>query len=164
MQNLRDFFQDSSSLYGSNASFIEELYEIFLENPELVESSWRDKFSQMHETADYEIAHSPIIERFAQLAQKSQGRLAKLQVFTQESVQKQSAVARLINHYRVRAHQIARNNPLGRNTTAPLALDPHYYGLSVLDMDTLFDTGMLQSRNPLPLHDIISNLERIYWK
>jgi 2-oxoglutarate dehydrogenase E1 component len=69
MQNLRDFFQDSSSLYGSNASFIEELYEIFLENPELVESSWRDKFSQMHETADYEIAHSPIIERFAQLAQ-----------------------------------------------------------------------------------------------
>jgi len=162
MQNLRDFFQDSSSLYGSNASFIEELYEIFLENPELVESSWREKFSQMHEAADYEIAHSPIIERFAQLAQKSQGRLAKLQVFTQESVQKQSAVARLINHYRVRAHQIARNNPLGRNTTAPLDLDPHYYGLSVLDMDTLFDTGMLQSRNPLPLHDIITNLERIY--
>ena len=162
MQNLRDFFQDSSSLYGSNASFIEELYEIFLENPELVEPSWREKFSQMHEAADYEIAHSPIIERFAQLAQKSQGRLAKLQVFTQESVQKQSAVARLINHYRVRAHQIARNNPLGRNTTAPLDLDPHYYGLSVLDMDTLFDTGMLQSRNPLPLHDIITNLERIY--
>lgn len=162
MQNLRDFFQDSSSLYGSNASFIEELYEIFLENPDAVEPSWRKQFAQMHAQANYEIAHSPIIERFAQLAQKSQGRLAKLQVFTQESVQKQSAVARLINHYRVRAHQIARNNPLGRNTTAPLDLDPHYYGLSVLDMDTLFDTGMLHSRNPLPLHDIITNLERIY--
>ncbi len=80
MQNLRDFFQDSSSLYGSTASFIEELYEIFLENPNAVEPSWREQFAQMHATADYEIAHSPIIERFAQLAQKSQGRLAKLQV------------------------------------------------------------------------------------
>ena len=162
MQNLRDFFQNSSSLYGSNACFIEELYELFLENPQSVESSWREQFTQLHALADNEIAHSPIIARFAQLAQKSQGRLAKLQGFTQESVQKQSAVARLINHYRVRAHQIARNNPLGKTAAAPLDLDPTYYGLSVLDMDTLFDTGMLQSRNPLPLRDIIANLERIY--
>ncbi len=162
MSDLRTFFQDSSSFYGSNASFIEELYEQFLDNPESIEPSWQAQFRELHRAEDYEIAHSPIIERFAQLAQKSQGRLAKLQGFTEESVKKQSAVARLINHYRVRGHQIARNNPLGKNPILPPDLDPNYYGLSVLDMDTLFDTGTLQSGQYLPLHDIIANLEQIY--
>ena len=162
MSDLRTFFQDSSSFYGSNASFIEELYERFLDNPESIEPSWQAKFVELQNTADYEIAHSPIIERFAQLAQKSQGRLKKLQGFTEESVKKQSAVARLINHYRVRGHQIAKNNPLGKNALMPPDLDPSYYGLSALDMDTLFDTGTLQSGQYLPLRDIIRNLEQIY--
>ena len=162
MSDLRTLFQDSSSFYGSNASFIEELYERFLENPESIDSSWQAQFSELQRVDDYETAHSPIIERFAQLAQKSQGRLKKLQGFTEESVKKQSAVARLINHYRVRGHQIARNNPLGKNPFIPPDLDPSYYGLSALDMDTLFDTGTLQSGQYLPLRDIIANLEQIY--
>jgi 2-oxoglutarate dehydrogenase E1 component len=162
MNDLRTFFQDSSSFYGSNASFIEELYERFLENPESIDASWQAQFSELQHDNDYETAHSPIIERFAQLAQKSQGRLKKLQGFTEESVKKQSAVARLINHYRVRGHQIARNNPLGKNPFVPPDLDPSYYGLSALDMDTLFDTGTLQSGKCLPLRDIIANLEQIY--
>jgi len=53
-----------------------------------------------HHGAAYETPHSPVVERFAQLAVKSQGRLAQLQGFTEESVKKQAAVSRLINHYR----------------------------------------------------------------
>jgi 2-oxoglutarate dehydrogenase E1 component len=162
MSDLRTFFQDSSSFYGSNAGFIEDLYEQFLDNPESIEASWQAKFRELQSSANYEIPHSPIIERFAQLAQKSQGRLKKLQGFTEESVKKQSAVARLINHYRVRGHQIARNNPLGKNPFVPPDLDPTYYGLSALDMDTVFDTGTLQGGQQLPLRDIIANLEQIY--
>ncbi len=162
MSDLRTFFQNSSSFYGSNASFIEELYERFLDNPESIDPSWQKQFQALAIKHNYEIAHSPIVERFAQLAQKSQGRLAKLQGFTEESVKKQSAVARLINHYRVRGHQIAQNNPLGKTTTMPPDLDPSYYGLSVLDMDTLFDTGTLQGGQHSTLRDIIANLEQIY--
>jgi len=33
MSKLLKLFQDSSSLYGSNASFIENLYERYLEDP-----------------------------------------------------------------------------------------------------------------------------------
>ena len=162
MDNLRTLFEESSSFYGANATFIEELYERFLEHPESVESSWQTHFKQLQHAIDYEIPHTPIIERFALLAQKSQGRLAKLQGFTEESVKKQSAVARLVNHYRVRGHQIAQNNPLGKNLTMPADLDPSYYGLSALDMDTLFDTGTLNGGKLLPLHEIIANLEQIY--
>ena len=163
MSNLIQLFQDSSSLQGSNASFIEDLYERFLEDPESVELSWQKKFSEIQQDASYETPHSPIVERFAQLAIKSPGRLAQLQGFTEESVKKQAAVSRLINHYRVRGHQIANNNPLGSSTQQQADMDPSYYGLSELDMDTLFDTGALYGGvDRLPLRNIIANLKAIY--
>jgi 2-oxoglutarate dehydrogenase E1 component len=162
MSKLIKLFQESSSLYGSNASFIEEMYERFLEDPESVEPSWQQHFESIHQGVEYETPHSAVIERFAQLAVKSPSRLAALQGFTQESVQKQSAVARLINHYRVRGHQIANNNPLGKTTSAPSDLDPSYYGLAEPDMDTLFDTGSLYGISRLPLRDIIASLKEIY--
>ena len=162
MSKLIKLFQDSSSLYGSNASFIEDMYERFLEDPDSVEPSWQEHFKGINQGADYETPHSAVVERFAQLAVKSPSRLAALQGFTQESVQKQSAVARLINHYRVRGHQIASNNPLGKATITPPDLDPSYYGLAEPDMDTLFDTGSLFGVNRLPLRDIIASLRQIY--
>ncbi len=162
MSDLLKLFQDSSSLNGSNAWFVENLYERFLEDPESVEPSWQKQFREIHDGAVYETPHSPVVERFAQLAVKSQGRLAQLQGFTEESVKKQTAVARLINHYRVRGHQIANNNPLGSTAPAPPDMDPAYYGLSEPDMDTLFDTGTLYGVDRLPLRDIIANLKEIY--
>ncbi|MDD5460605.1 MAG: 2-oxoglutarate dehydrogenase E1 component [Methylococcales bacterium] len=162
MSNLLKLFQDSSSLQGSNASFIENLYERFLEDPESVEPSWQQEFRTIHQGTTYETPHSPVVERFAQLAVKSQGRLAQLQGFTEESVKKQAAVSRLINHYRVRGHQIANNNPLGKTTPPPTDMDPAYYGLIEPDMDTLFDTDALYGADRLPLRDIIASLKEIY--
>jgi 2-oxoglutarate dehydrogenase E1 component len=162
MSKLIKIFQDSSSLYGTNATFIEDMYERFLEDPDSVEPSWQVQFNSLHQGLEYETPHSPVVARFAQLAVKSPSRLAALQGFTQESVQKQSAVARLINHYRVRGHQIANNNPLGKSTAIPADLDPSYYGLAEPDMDTVFATGALYGTDKLPLRDIITSLKEIY--
>ena len=162
MSKLIKIFQDSSSLYGTNATFIEDMYERFLVDPNSVEPSWQAQFNSLHQGLEYETPHSPVVERFAQLAVKSPSRLAALQGFTQESVQKQSAVARLINHYRVRGHQIANNNPLGKSTAIPADLDPSYYGLAEPDMDTVFATGALYGTDKLPLRDIITSLKEIY--
>ncbi len=162
MSKLLKLFQDSSSFYGSNAHFVENLYDRYLEDPDSVEASWQQQFREIHNGADFETPHSPVVERFAQLALQSQGRLAKLQGFTEESVKKQSAVARLINHYRVRGHQIASNNPLGKTLPSPPDMDPAYYGLSEPDMDTLFDTSSLYGTDRLPLRDIITTLKEIY--
>ncbi|MEQ1529328.1 MAG: 2-oxoglutarate dehydrogenase E1 component [Methylococcales bacterium] len=162
MSKLIKLFQDSSSFYGSNATFVENLYEQYLEDPDSVEPSWQRQFREIQNDSVYEVPHSPVVERFAELALKSQGRLAQLQGFTEESVKKQSAVARLINHYRVRGHQIANNNPLGKTLPPPADMDPAYYGLSEPDMDTLFDTGALYGNDRLPLRDIIARLKEIY--
>jgi 2-oxoglutarate dehydrogenase E1 component len=162
MSNLLKLFRESSAFYGSNAVFIEDLYEKYLENPDSISESWREKFDAIHNGAVHETAHSPIVNRFEKLATSTAGRLAKLQGFTEESVKKQSSVARLINHYRVRGHQIAANNPLGKPQEIPADLEPAYYGLAEPDMDTLFDTGSLCGIDRLPLRKIISTLKEIY--
>ncbi len=161
MTTLLKQFQESSSLYGSNASYIEDLYEQFLENPAAVTESWRTQFAKIQNPNIHDTPHSPVVERFANLA-VTPGRLAKLQVFTEESVKKQSAVARLINHYRVRGHQLARNNPLGNPKQDIHDLKPAYYGLSAADMDTLFYTDLLYGVNKRSLRDIVATLQQIY--
>ena len=95
MTELLEHFRESSALYGSNATFIEDLYERFMENPESVEISWQQHFKKLQQNANFETPHSPIVKRFEELAVKSHNRLAELQGFTEESVKKQSAVARL---------------------------------------------------------------------
>ncbi|GFO72334.1 2-oxoglutarate dehydrogenase E1 component [Bathymodiolus japonicus methanotrophic gill symbiont] len=163
MSDLLKFFQDTSALYGSNAPYIENLYEKFLEDPDSIEHTWREKFFQLPQTHDRrDIAHSPVVERFALLATSTPSRIAELQGFTEESVKKQSAVARLINHYRSHGHEMATNNPLGKIHRNVPDLDPNYYGLSEPNMDTLFDTGTLYGVDRLPLKDIISTLKEIY--
>ncbi len=163
MSNLLKFFQDTSALYGSNAAYIENLYEQFLENPDSVEPTWRKKFSRLQDTQEQrDIPHSPVVERFALLANSSSSRIAELQGFTEESVKKQSAVARLINHYRAHGHQMADNNPLGSIDKKIPDLDPAYYGLAEPDMETLFDTGTLYGVDRLALKDIIATLKEIY--
>jgi 2-oxoglutarate dehydrogenase complex dehydrogenase (E1) component-like enzyme len=67
MNGLLKQFQESSALYGSNAYYIEDLYEQYLENPQSVAESWREKFAAFS-TGVTDTPHSPIVERFATLA------------------------------------------------------------------------------------------------
>lgn len=161
MSGLLKQFQESSALYGSNAYYIEDLYEQYLENPQSVAESWREKFAAFS-AGTVDTAHSPIVERFATLALVTSGRLARLQVFTEEVVRKQAAVARLINNYRVCGHQIAKNNPLGHSSQMPVELQPAYYGLGEADMDSLFYTPTMYGVDQLPLHKIIAILKEVY--
>jgi len=161
MSDLLKLFQESSAFYGSNAVFIEDMYEHYLENPESVEKSWRIKFSHLQQGVT-DMPHSPIVERFANLGASTASPLVRLQGFTEESVKKQTAVARLINHYRTCGHQAANINPLNNQLIKPIDLDPAYYGLSEPDMETIFDTGTLQGVDKLPLRKIIAILEAIY--
>jgi 2-oxoglutarate dehydrogenase E1 component len=162
MSDLLTVFKETSALYGGNASYVESLYEQYLSDPESVETSWKQRFDVIHSGSTQETPHSVIVDHFEKLAINEPGRLARMQGFTEQSVKKQSAVAGLINHYRVKGHHIARNNPLGKPITIPADLEASYYGLTEADMNTLFDTGGLCGVDRLPLHQIIDTLNAIY--
>ncbi len=162
MSSLLKEFEESSSLYGGNAHYVEYLYEQYLNAPETINPSWRARFDAIRSGSTEDTPHSTIIDRFERLAIAEPGKLARMQGFTEQSVKKQSAVARLINHYRVKGHQIAANNPLRESKTVPADLDPLYYGLTEADMSTLFDTGGLCGIDRLPLKAILQTLKEIY--
>jgi 2-oxoglutarate dehydrogenase E1 component len=76
---------------------------------------------------------------------------------------KQIAVGRLINAYRVRGHLIANLNPLSDSFQRVHAeLDPATYGLTIWDLDREFATGGLAGKSRLKLGDILGVLRDAY--
>ncbi|MBA2530313.1 MAG: multifunctional oxoglutarate decarboxylase/oxoglutarate dehydrogenase thiamine pyrophosphate-binding subunit/dihydrolipoyllysine-residue succinyltransferase subunit, partial [Euzebyales bacterium] len=76
---------------------------------------------------------------------------------------KQVAVGRLVNAYRVRGHLIAALNPLAHTFQRVHAeLDPATYGLTIWDLDREFATGGLAGREWMKLGDILGVLRDAY--
>ena len=152
----------SSTIQGGNAAYIEAYYEQFLENPESVDPAWRAYFSSVQGSAA-DVAHAPVLERFEKLAREPHRLLAAEAGFDARAAEKQAAVLRLINYFRVRGHQAAKLDPLG---LAPMDavpdLDPAFHGLDVNDLDAVFNTGSLAAADRLPLREIIKILKAVY--
>jgi 2-oxoglutarate dehydrogenase E1 component len=157
----------STPLFGGNASAVERLYEQYLVDPASVPAGWRDYFEQMGDP-DTEIVHSKIREEL--LAEAASGRRSGGVVRQQSgkpttSAEKQAAVARLIQVYSLRGHQVADIDPLGlmeRRVPGVLKLD--YLGLTEADMDSEFYTGGLAGTpdERMKLRDILDLLKSIY--
>jgi len=154
-----------SYLYGTNVPYIEDLYEAYLSSPDSVDSQWRQYFDQvaaMPGNTPKDVAHRPIQEAFANLAQQRGGAAEGGVDFA--AMQKQVAVLSLISAYRSLGNRAADLNPLDRTHIRQLPeLDPKTYGLTDADMNTPFHVGTDLSGSPkLPLAEIIRHLKQIY--
>ena len=154
-----------SYLYGTNVPYIEDLYEAYLSSPDSVDSQWRQYFDQvaaMPGNTPKDVAHRPIQEAFANLAQQRGSAAAGGVDFA--AMQKQVAVLSLISAYRSLGNRAADLNPLDRTHIRQLPeLDPKTYGLTDADMNTPFHVGTDLSGSPkLPLAEIIRHLKQIY--
>ena len=168
-QDLRDKYR-STPLYGGNAAFIESYYEEFLKNPEsITDPRWRAYFQGLTDGAGQarDVPHGPIQRSFAHYVQRKETVRAP-GAGTDEgwgaaAAQRQAAVLRLINAYRVRGHEVARLDPLGLWQRPPVPdLDPGFHGLGESDMDTVFNTGSLFAEERLPLRQILELVRTVY--
>ena len=156
---------ESSHLYGGNATFIEELYDQYLENPKSVAEPWRDFFDRMQNEGLRDRSHTPVIESFRR---KDGGGRIVVQAggMDARAAEKQAAVLRLINAWRVRGHQLANIDPLQLNQELheppPRDLDPLFHHLTAQDMDTEFNTGSLVAPERMKLRDIVAFCEEVY--
>ena len=161
----------SSHIAGGNATYVEDLYESYLKDPNGVPEQWRDYFDKLPRVeSDFvqieDVPHSVIRERFAQIS--------KMRVRTEATVahdsqateyeRKQVRVVQLISAYRQRGHQKAQLDPLGlaeREHVPDLELGFHH--LSTADFDTVFQTGSLHiGKADATLGEIHDALERTY--
>lgn len=160
---LTDKIADSL-FFGSNAPFVEELYERFLTDPSSVPEDWRKQFESMQAGSPRrDVAHSPVIEAFAQLA-RDPHRAAPAAPSTGEDQQRQVGVLQLINAYRFLGNRWANLDPLKRHERPEIAeLEPSYYGFTEADLNKTFNTG---SFHALPdranLREILEALRQTY--
>ncbi len=159
-QSLQDRYL-SSPLFGANAPYVEDLYEEFQRDPEAVPANWRRFFASMGTTAATAGTRVIPMPRPATPAMRT---LAAARPSDAHGA-RQAAVARLIQVYSQRGHQMADLDPLGlAERRVPQVLRPEHTGLGAADMDTEFFTTGLASTGgaKMRLADIMALLERVY--
>lgn len=162
---MMDEQQSFSYLFGSNAPYIEELYEEFLNDPYAVDDYWRAYFTELAAqpgAVARDVAHRPIQESFANMAKS---RPAAAGVVDESLLKKQVAVLRLISAYRIQGSSAADLDPLKRKPPVHIeGLDPKHHGLSDADMAVKFNVGEGDFGNSekLTLSDIVGRLKQTY--
>ncbi|MEL0167091.1 MAG: 2-oxoglutarate dehydrogenase E1 component [Pseudomonadaceae bacterium] len=158
----------TSHLDGGNASYVEELYELYLQDPNSVSEEWRSYFQKLPQVnghAGSDVPHSAIRDHFLLLA-KSNRRPQAVSggTVSSEHEKKQIDVLRLIQAFRMRGHQASNLDPLGlwkREEIADLTLAD--YGLTDADLDTVFRTGEMHiGKDEATLREILDALKSTY--
>src|SRR5436305_12072856 len=103
-------FLSSSTLFGSNAPFIEELYDRYLADPTSVDAEWRSYFDELRGGAA-DVPHAPVIASFIELARNKKVAGAMVDSTT---MHKQVLVLRLISKFRTLGMLHADLDPLKR--------------------------------------------------
>ncbi len=161
---------DSSYLAGGNAAYLEQLYENYLEDPNSVDETWRERFETLPRVngTDKDISHAEIQASFRQLARQKQIRFSSAQLTSpvgSAQGEKQARILQFIDSYRFLGHLQATLDPLGMTEMAEVVeLRLAHYGLAEQDMEVVFQTGTLiiDGANSAPLKKIIEQLKRLY--
>ncbi|WP_172146194.1 MULTISPECIES: 2-oxoglutarate dehydrogenase E1 component [Pseudomonas] len=158
---------NSAHLSGGNAAYVEELYELYLHDPNAVPEEWRTYFQKLPTdgNAATDVSHSTVRDHFVLLA-KNQRRAQPVSAgsVSSEHEKKQVEVLRMIQAFRMRGHQAAQLDPLGLwQRHAPADLSINHYGLTNSDLDTTFRTGgLFIGKEEATLREIHDALQQTY--
>ncbi|MDX9973183.1 MAG: 2-oxoglutarate dehydrogenase E1 component [FCB group bacterium] len=164
--------EDKPDISSINLSFLEDLYEEYLRDPQSVAPEWGRYFEQMgggngHSPAQNvapppkQAAGPPLCNA---IVRSPKDRTARCTICgrEQEISSLQYRVDQFIRNYRVRGHRMAKLDPLGLPRPPLPELDPEYHGFTEADMDILFSAGTLGNGGMLTLRQIIERLRNTY--
>ncbi|WP_174888396.1 2-oxoglutarate dehydrogenase E1 component [Candidatus Hamiltonella defensa] len=163
MQNgLMQAWLNSSYLAGANQSYIEQLYEDFLINPNSVEQSWKTIFEQFSSAETARPLHSEVRQYCRDLAKNKAGLLSSCNGLDFDS--KQVKVFNLMNAFRFQGHQNAHLDPLGLWEREPVPdLNLAYHDLTESDFENSFNIGSFAiPKKTMTLADLYTALKKTY--
>lgn len=132
-----------SYLSNADPSFLESIYQAYLENPESVDFGWRKFFE------GFDFGRSATASAVAPVA-------------TTEHSLKETQVMNMINGYRQRGHLFTKTNPVRERRKYYPGKELETFGLSKDDLNTVFNAGVEVGLGPAPLKDILDLLETTY--
>lgn len=156
-----------SYLFGSNAPYIEELYEQYLSDARSVGDYWKQYFDELVKLPGFtekDRPRLPVEKSFGELTRRPQIQATASRPADMDAMQKQVSVLRLTSAYRVLGSRKANLDPLKRMGERYVPeLDPANQGLDDTDMARTFSVGSNFAANrQLPLSEIIAKLEQTY--
>jgi 2-oxoglutarate dehydrogenase E1 component len=168
-QSVMKAWWDSSHMAGGNATYIEEMYEAYLDDAQSVSDEWRGIFENLPKLDGVEVEskHSLVRDQFRTLA--ALGPAARAGSGTSQPAisggdEKQVKVLQLINAFRFRGHQHANLDPLElwkQQRVRDLELSHH--NLSEKDFDTTYNVGSYAiGKESMPLGELFDSLNRTY--
>ena len=137
-----------SFLNAAHTAYFADMYEHYQLDPDSVEPSWKAFFQGYDFGSETYGASGEIVEG----------------VSTQipEQVQKEFQVIKLIDGYRTRGHLFTKTNPVRDRRKYQPSLELENFGLSDVDLGTVFNAGEVIGIGPQILRVIIEHLEAIY--
>jgi 2-oxoglutarate dehydrogenase E1 component len=165
MANKTQTMQDlwNGSYLTGNDSYLDELYETYLKNPDDVSPEWRSYFDKLDQDGK-DVSHADVRDYFLRLGRQSV-KFAPAQSGNIEYERKQEKVIDLIFAYRRLGHLQANIDPLGLYTGVDNpALQLSYYGFNEADMDTAFDIASFAGlkKSSATLAEIYNFLRKTY--
>ena len=168
-QSVMKAWWDSSHMTGGNATYIEEMYEAYLDDANSVSEEWRGIFENLPklEGVGVETKHSLVRDQFRSLAALGPAARAGSGSATAAPSggdAKQVKVLQLINAFRFRGHQHANLDPLELWKQPRVRdLELSHHNLSESDFDTTFNLGSYAiGKDSMPLGELFKSLNRTY--
>ncbi|MGN6223114.1 2-oxoglutarate dehydrogenase E1 component [Pseudoxanthomonas sp.] len=161
MDNLLKQFAQSSQLNGGNASYVEDLYEQYLVDPDSVGPKWKAYFDGFKGREAGDVPHSVVIEQITAASRQAanNGHVAA----PAGGDERERNVGRLITAYRSRGHLGANLDPLGLSPSMnPPDLGLAFHDLSDKDLDSEFSTGNVAGLPRMKLRDLFARLKATY--
>ncbi|MEY4987016.1 MAG: hypothetical protein RL567_795 [Bacteroidota bacterium] len=133
-----------SYVANADTQVIADLYDAYKQDPNSVDSSWRDFFKGFDFSQTW-LTDAPV------------GNAAD-----SAHVQKEMAVISLIKAFRSRGHLLSKTNPVRERKDRQPRLGLADYALSDADSDTVFQAGVFLGIGPATLRQIQEALHKIY--
>lgn len=164
--NMEQMWQ-TAHLQGANLTYVEQLYEAYLLNPDNIPHEWRiyfDSLPSVNGVQSVEPSYSEIETHFLELARQGNRACQIVDTVDVAHEKKQMCVQRMIVSYRTRGHQHAELDPLNLLERGNIPdLNLAYHGLTDADLTTEFRLGtLLLGPAKANLHDILSGLKKTY--
>ncbi|AKJ67782.1 2-oxoglutarate dehydrogenase E1 [Pandoraea thiooxydans] len=159
----------NSFLFGGNAPYVEEQYELYLADRASVTDAWRAYFDALRQAPATDGSdrddepYAPVVSRFVELAKRPRG-IAVRSDNGLDLARKQVAVQTLIAAFRMVGTRRASLDPLQWTPPRALAeLTPAYYGLTAADLSVTFSTAdTFLFDDDATLGEIVAALEQTY--
>ena len=157
--------KDFSYITNSHPSYIENLYNDFLKDPNSIDADLKKFF----EGFDFAVSNNAVNKQDTTATSSELSSSVKFESTVSESIivnqidwHKEINVYRLILGYRNKGHLIAKTNPIRTRIDRGANLNLAFFGLSENDLDTTFKAGSLIGLGYTTLRNILAHLTNVY--